>query len=340
MAPVTMASSRPICAPAPIAPPSPPKESAGRLGFSATPAALIETPKLVDEGSARATLAPGKGASIPLEITQDGLYTIDLLGVGRRWRARLEDFDGWPLGKPGETRLLTRQFEKGAYRLVVSPEDVEARMAARLRRFTPSPELAGHGPHPLPFEASRRLQWREPQAEGGAREPDVWRFSLQGDADVALSITDGMTAEILRGDKESVGKAAARRDFQRRLGAGDYRVEARAISRDDRLDYEISLKSKELQPGVPRFVDLPAKVAFSLARNAAVDLTSFGDKETLGVLKDAGGRGLGAIDRRVDDWNVALSRRLPAGAYTLELAALGASPQGAPSGEEEFERRQ
>jgi len=66
-------------------------------------------------------------------------------------------------------------------------------------------------------------------------------------------------------------------------------VEARALSRDDRLDYEISLKSKELQPGAPRFVDLPAKVAFSLARDAAVDLTSFGDKETLGVLKDRDG---------------------------------------------------
>ena len=191
------------------------KESSGRLGFSATPATLIETPKLVDEGSARATLAPGKGASVPLEITQDGLYTIDLLGVGRRWRARLEDSDGWPLGKPGETRLLTRQFEKGRLS--------SRRLARRCRgahgrrgcdASTPAPELAGHGPHPLPFEAPQKLQWREPRTQGAAREPDVWRFSLQGDADVALSITDGMTAEILRGDKESVGKAAAGRDFQ------------------------------------------------------------------------------------------------------------------------------
>ena len=152
------------------------KESSGRLGFSATPATLIETPKLVDEGGARATLAPGKGASIPLEITQDGLYTIDLLGVGRRWRARLEDFEGWPLGKPGETRLLTRQFEKGSYRLVVSPEDVEARMAARLRRFSPAPELAGHGPHPLPFEAPRKLQWREPRRKAPRATPMCGAF--------------------------------------------------------------------------------------------------------------------------------------------------------------------
>ena len=82
-----------------------------------------------------------------------------------------------------------------------------------------------------------------------------------------------------------------------------------------------------MQPGVARFVDLPAKVAFSLARDAVVDLTSFGDKETLGVLKDAGGAAVEQLTGRADDWNVALSRRLPAGAYTLELAALGASPR-------------
>ena len=129
-------------------------------------------------------------------------------------------------------------------------------MVARLRRVRPAPELVGHGPHPLPFEAPRKLQWREPSAQGAAREPDIWRFSLQGDADVVLSITDGMTAEILRGDKESVGKAAAGRDFKGRLGAGDYRVEARAISRDDRLDYEISLKLQGVaarRPALRRF---------------------------------------------------------------------------------------
>ncbi|MGA8169847.1 MAG: hypothetical protein WB816_03280, partial [Methylocystis sp.] len=307
------------------------KESSGRLGFLATPATLVETQKLVDEGSARATLAPGKGASVPLEITHDGLYTIDLLGVGRAWQARLEDSEGWPLSKPGKSRLLTRQFEKGSYRLVVSPEDVEARMVARLRRFAPTPELAGHGPHDLPFETPQKLQWREPQARGGAREPDVWRFSLHGDADISLSISDGMIAEIFR-DKDSVGKAAAGRDFKSRLGAGDYHVEARAISRDDRLDYEISLKSKELQPGVPRFVVPPAKVSFALARDAVVDLTSFGEKERLGVLKDSGGAVVEQLTGNADDWNIALSRRLPAGAYTLELTTLGASPQSA-SGE-------
>ncbi len=310
------------------------KDFAGRLGFSVTPAALVETPKIVDEGGARATIAPDKGASVPLEITRDGLYTLDLLGVGRDWRSRLEDSEGWPLDRPGKTRRLTRKFEKGSYRIVVAPEDVEARMAARLRRVDTAPELAGHGPHPLPFGTPQKLQWREPAARDAPRDPDAWRFSLQGDADVTLSISQGMTAEILR-DKESVGKIAEGRDFHGRLGAGDYRVEARAPARDDRLDYEISLKSTELQPGVPRNVDLPAKVGFALARDAVVDLTSFGGQETLGVLKDASGGVVETLTGRADDWNLALSRRLPAGAYTLELSKLGASPQAAPSGDDQ-----
>jgi hypothetical protein len=304
------------------------KDSAGRVGFSATPAALVATPKLVEAGSVRATLGPGKGAVVPIEIAQAGVYRIDLLGVGRHWRARLEDSEGWPLTKPGELTRLTRKFEKGAYRLVVTPEDVEARLVARLRMTPPPQELTGHGPHPLPFETAQKLQWREPQTPGAARDPDIWTFSLKGDADVTLSIGDGMIGEIFR-EKDSVGKAAEGRDFKGRLTAGDYRVEARALARDDRLDYEISLSSTQLQPGAARSVDLPATVSFALAQDAAVDLSSFGDKAALGVLKDANGAVIESMTGGADDWNVALARRLPAGAYTLELTTLGAEPQAA-----------
>jgi hypothetical protein len=305
------------------------KESSGHLGFSVTPATLVTTPKLGDQGSVRTTLPPGKGAVVPIEIAQDGVYRIDLLGVGRHWRARLEDSEGWPLTRPGELTRLTRKFEKGSYRLVVTPEDVEARLVARLR-MSPAPlELSGHGPHPLPFETAQKLQWREPQTPAGAREPDVWNFTLRGDSEVTLMISDGMIGEILRGEKESMGKAAEGHDFKGKLAAGDYRVEARALSRDDRRDYEISLSSTQLQPGAPRLVDLPATLSFEVARDAVVDISSFGDKATLGVLKDAGGATVESLTGGSDDWNVSLSRRLPAGAYSLELTALGATPQSA-----------
>jgi hypothetical protein len=301
-------------------------DSSGRLGFSVAKAALVETPKLVGDGGARATLGPGKGAAIPFEIADDGRYRIDLLGLDRTWRARLEDGEGWPLAKPGKLSRLTRKFDKGAYRLVVSPEDVEARMAARLQRLETDKELTGHGPHALPFELVKKLQWREPQAQGAPRDPDVWRFRLYGDSEITLSLSEGMIGEIFRGEKESVGKVAAGRDFTAKLGAGDYRVEARALSRDDRLDYEISLSSKELQPAVPRQVNLPAKVNFALAKESLVDLTSFGDKPLLGALKNAKGEIVEQLSGRANDWNIALARRLPAGAYRLELQPLGINP--------------
>ncbi|PWB89649.1 hypothetical protein C5688_14480 [Methylocystis sp. MitZ-2018] len=302
------------------------KDSAGHLGLAVSPATLAPTAKLVDAGIARATLDSGKGAIVPIEITREGEYRIELLGLKQKWRARLEDADGWPLAAPGEMQRLSRRFEKGAYRLVVMPRDVEARMVARLTPIVAAKTLEGHGPHPLPFSKTQRLQWREPQVRDAPRAPDIWRFALYGDAEIDLSIGEGMVGEIFKGEKESVGKVAAGRPFKSKLSAGDYRVEARSLAHDDRLDYEISLNSKELQPDAPRAVQPPTHVDFSLANDSVVDLASFGDIETIGELKDGRGDVIERLQPRADDWNVALSRRLPAGNYRLELERLGAQP--------------
>lgn len=299
------------------------KDSAGRLGFAVVRAALDETPVLKAGGVARARLAPGVGAAIPFQIEEDGRYALDLLGVGRTFQGRIEDSEGWPLTPPGPMKENSRDFAKGGYRLVVTPEDVEARLVLRLRAVKPAKELSGHGPHALPFEEPQKLQWREPQARGAPRDPDQWRFSLAGEADITLAVSEGMIAEIFRGE-ESLGKFTSGRDLNKRLGAGDYRVEARALAADDRLDYVISLSAKELQPGKPRGVDLPATLRFAIAQDRVVDLASFGDKEILATLKDAGGVVIEQMTGGDQDWNFALSRRLPAGAYTLELAPLGA----------------
>ncbi len=303
------------------------KDSSGHLGLAVSPATLAPTAKLVDAGIARATLDSGKGAIVPIEITREGEYRIELLGLKQKWRARLEDADGWPLAAPGEMQRVTRRFEKGVYRLVVLPRDVEARMAARLTPIVAAKTLEGHGPHPLPFGKEQKLQWREPQARDAPRTPDVWRFALYGDAKIDLSIGEGMVGEIFKGKTDSVGKIAAGRPFKSKLSAGDYRIEARSLAHDDRLDYEVSLDSKELQPDARRVVEPPTRVDFSLAKDSVVDLSSFGDIETIGVLKDGGGNVIERLQPRADDWNVALSRRLPAGNYRLELEKLGAEPR-------------
>lgn len=304
------------------------KNSSGHLGLAIAPATLITTTKLTSDASVRATLASGRGAIIPIEIAQDGFYRLDLQGLNHDWRARLEDSDGWPLTIPGKLTRLTQRLEKGNYRLVVLPEDVEARMYARLRPVVPRPALEGHGPHALPFERAQKLQWREPQAKEAPRAPDLWRFALRGDADVEISISEGMIADIIRNESDNVGKVGGGRKFAGRLSAGDYRLEARSLAHDDRLDYDISLTSKELQPGAPRFVDLPTTLPFSIAADAIVDITSFGDREVIGALKNSSGVVVERLQGRADDWNIALSRRLPAGAYTLELDELRA-PEGA-----------
>ncbi|WP_244430788.1 hypothetical protein [Methylocystis sp. ATCC 49242] len=306
------------------------KESAGHLGLSITPAILTPTAKVTDAGGARATLEPGKGAVVPFEITKAGDYRIDLLGLKREWRARIEDADGWPLAPPGKFKRETRRYEPGAYRLVVTPEDVEARMVMRLTPVVAAADLEGHGPHALPFEKPQRLQWREPQTKDAPRAPDVWRFTLHGDSDVELTIGEGMIGDIVKGEKESIGKVVGDRPFKGKLAAGDYRVDAHSLSHDDRLDYEISLTSEQLQPDAPRRVDLPATLAFSLAHEAIVDVTGFGDEEAIGVLKNATGDIVERLQTRADDWNVAMSRRLPAGDYRLELETLGvvAEPPG------------
>jgi hypothetical protein len=314
------------------------RESAGHLGLAATPSSLVTTAAIAGEGSARALLAGGRGAIVPIEIPEDGLYRLDLQGLGRKWRARLEDAEGWPLTTPGPLTHLTRRFEKGSYRLVVLPEDVEARLVARLRPIVKQAPLEGHGPHPLPFDKAQKLQWREPPVKTAERAPDVWTFSLSGEADVEIDISEGMIAELFeKSGRESVGKFAAGRKLASRLTAGDYVIEARSLAHDDRLDYDIRLGSKQLQPDAPRFVELPATLEFAIASDRVVDLTSFGVQELTGVLEDADGAAVERLEGRADDWNIALSRRLPAGSYRLRLGKLDSKPHAAQEADESAE---
>lgn len=296
------------------------RESAGHLGLSVKPVAVATTAPILGDGSASAALDGGRGAVVPIEIAEAGNYRLDLQGLGKEWRARLEEADGWPLTTPGPIARLIRRFEPGSYRLVVLPEDVEGRFVARLRKIvTPAP-LAGHGPHALAFDAPQRLQWREPAVKGAPRDPDVWTFSLAGESDVEIDIGEGMIAELFRG-AESVGKFALGRKFAKKLAAGAYRVEARSLAHDDRLDYQIALSSVQLQPGAPRFVQLPTRLPFAIAEDRIVDVTSFGDEEMIGALEDENGAVIERLEGRADNWNMSLSRRLPAGAYRLRLDA-------------------
>ncbi|MFZ4533585.1 MAG: lysozyme inhibitor LprI family protein, partial [Alsobacter sp.] len=77
------------------------KESTGRLGLTAVPAALDGAATLTSGGSVRAALAGGRGLIVPVEIATAGTYRLILDGLDRTFSARLEDAEGWPLTAPG-----------------------------------------------------------------------------------------------------------------------------------------------------------------------------------------------------------------------------------------------
>jgi uncharacterized protein len=313
------------------------QDSAGHLGVSASETPLAEGAELLPEGTTRATLAPGHGVAFPIRIAAAGRYHLTLLGDGRSFTARLEDADGWPLRAAGDLSSIDQDLAPGRYRLIVQPPSVEARAVARLRKVVPPVALTGHGPHPLPFDAAQALEWREPPGRDDARTPDTWTFALAGPANVALTVTgDGMGATLQAATADPatplLGRLIAGTPFKIALPAGEYRVEARSLGRNDRLAYTIALHSEELQPDVARRVTLPADLPFAIAMPRVVAATSFGRVPLRAELRDGAGHVLARAAGRTDDWNIAISRALPAGRYRLVLAPL-APPAGAASDE-------
>jgi uncharacterized protein len=304
--------------------------SAGRVGLVARPAPLIGGATLLPGGSVRASMPAGSGAAFFVEIVEAGNYHLDLVGLGRKFTARFEDEEGWPILPAGDLSSLDRALSPGRYRLMVLPEAVDARVVARLVRVESEATLQGHGPHPLLFDAEQRIQWREPEGRDDPRLPDLWDFALAGPAHVTVDISDGMVADLRKRDGPALARLMHKSGFEGDLPAGDYRVEAMSLGRNDRLDYTLSLGSRELQPDRPRNITLPATVPFAIDRDRVVSLTSFGNVAVKALLRDGDGRVVGRFDGRTDDWNIAVSRYLPAGHYTLDLSTV-APPQSTPS---------
>jgi uncharacterized protein len=299
--------------------------SSGRLGVVAAPAVLAEGATLLPGLSVRASLPAGGGVAFPVRIAEKGRYHLDLLGLGGKFTARLEDAEGWPLLVQSDLTSLDQDFVPGSYRLIVQPPAVAAQVVARLTRIEPPANIEGHGPHALPFEVAQSATWREPARRDAPRTPDAWTFSLAGPAKITLELTgDGMVAALRADapDAAPLGRVLGGAKLVQTLPAGRYVVDASAQGRNDRLDYSVVLHSEELQPATPRVEKLPAEVPFAIAAPRVMSLTSFGDVPLRAVLHAEDGSVLARVVGRTDDWNIALSRPLPAGRYRLELSAL------------------
>jgi uncharacterized protein len=300
--------------------------SAGHLGLAVTPAPMLNGATLVPGGSVRASLPAGSAIAFPLQVAgPNERYQLDVASLGAPWQGRIEDAQGWPMTSTGPLDGTTPALPPGSYRMVVSPGAVDRQVVARLTALIAEPEITGHGPHALPFETEQTAIWREPDGRDQPRTPDAWTFSLTGPAAVKLDVGDGMVGELRR-EGEAVSLARVVGHYEGTLDAGHYRVDATSLGRNDRLTYTIALTSEALQPGVPRTVTLPTTVGFAIAEARVVSLTGFGNTPVKAVLRRADGGVVARVGARADDWNIAASRLLPAGSYTLDVAA--ASPPG------------
>ncbi len=302
------------------------EDSAGHLGMTAAPAPLLAGTTLLPGGSVRATLPAGTGVSFPIAIAGPAeRYHLEVAGLGAAWTGRVEDSEGWPITKPGPVQDIVQALRPGQYRLLIAPDAVARQVVARLSPVVPPVAITGHGPHPLPFEAPQHATWREPEASNQPRTPDAWTFTLAGPAKVTLSVGDGMAGELHRDGVNSPVAHIVGHDT-RELTAGAYRLDATSLGRNDRLDYTVTARSEALQPDTPRQVSLPASVPFAIAEPRVVSLTTFGTIPVKAVLRRADGSVVARYGARADDWNVAVSRLLPAGSYTLDLDT--AAPPG------------
>ena len=300
------------------------KESAGHLGLSVAPAPMPTGATLVPGGSVRAALPAGSAIIFPLTIpAPDARYHLDVATLGAPWEGRIEDTDGWPVTPTGPLDGAEPTLPPGRYRLLIAPDVVARRVVARMTKVETPAEITGHGPHTLPFDSPQQATWREPEGRDRPRAPDAWQFSLAGPAEVTLDLADGMVGELHQ-DGAAGSLARIVGHYTGPLKAGHYRVDATSLGPNDRLAYSIALHSSALQPGTPHTVTLPATVTFALAEPRVASLTSFGNVPVKAVLRRPDGSVAGRYGARADDWNIAVSRLLPAGTYTLDLAA--ASP--------------
>ena len=212
---------------------------------------------------------------------------------------------------------LDIKLEPGKYRLVVPPVEVDARMVARLRPVAAAPTPEGHGPHPLVFGVGPEFPVARTAGQGCATHARRWTFALAGEFDVHLTITEGMVGEIIRGDKESVGRFVGFASLSGKLAAGAIASRRARSAATTVWTTRCRCRRSEMQPDVPRFVGAAGKLDFAIAEDRVVNLTTFGRTDLRGVLKDANGAIVERLAGRSDDWNIALSRKLAAGHYTL-----------------------
>ena len=301
---------------------SPSGQSHGAIGLSAEATPVAELGALETELWARATLAPGQAGRYRFHIAEAGDYRLYTLGLHHDFTMRLDDGDGWPVLKPGIPADVTQHFEPGDYEMVLLPQPVESRAVTLLHHIEKPAELSGHGPFPVTIGEAGSNRWMEPE-NGAPRTPDTWKFTLPAQAEVTITVDNGMRATLVENGKATDKVALTTSPWTGTLPAGDYAVEMVSAAPNSRVDYSLTVSTKEMVAGQKRSVDAPATLPVSIGADRQVELASFGGEDVKASLYDADGKLVAANDDRENDWNFLIPMRLAPGKYELQVDPVG-----------------
>lgn len=300
-------------------------QTQGDLGVQVTRTEVVDGGELRAGVVARALLPSAQALAYRFHIAKRGTYHLQAIGLGRDFKLRLEDDDGWPQFAPVLDGDINGELAAGNYRLIVLPQTAEARVLTRLDPVAVKKIYTGHGPHRIALGSRIEHTWLEP-AKGktpkeNARIPDQWEFDLPASADLSITLDSEMEATLVNviDLKKPVAQIEAKRAWNGKVPAGRYRVQARHSRSNNHVPYTLQISAVQLVAGQSREVLAPAVIPVSVGTDGLVELQSFGHSDVRARLFDTSGDLVAQNDDRPDDWNFHIARRLSPGEYKLAV---------------------
>ena len=297
-------------------------QSRGRAGIHLHRTPLNLQGELTVGAIKKAHLEPDVALRYTLPIDEPGRYHLHTLGLGKDFPYRLEDEEEWPLSKPGHGEAVLQFSEPGVFHYYSLPSPVAFTRITALTRMPEKQERVGKGPHPIPFNETIKMMWREEKG----RPPDIFTREITAPVDVTIDLSGGMEG-IIHPDPIGTGDGrviTGGSEWKDMLQPGQYEIAVKSAKENNLLPYTLRIETSELIPGLRQPVELPADLTVRLGEPGVVDLFSFGSTDVKASLWDeTGTRLLAQNDDMPNDWNFRISQRLAAGRYLLKLVPVG-----------------
>ncbi len=253
-----------------------------------------------------------------VSVARKGKYRLLTRGQLVSLQCRLEDEQGWPLVSVPTPCDRTLELNAGAYRWMQMPLTVESMRRTELRRITRPLVLRGDKAHTIDLNTPYRAQL-------GKDGKDEFRFRLQADLEVGISLDAGMQGRVYMLDGRSrklvqpVPPGAG--NVSLHLAAGRYGLVTEHSRGDVAISYNLQVSSDVLAPGMSKNVQVPTSQKLRMPADGVLRLKTTGQTDVRCRLFDTAGRLVAQNGSVGADWNCLIARPLQAGDYRLELEA-------------------